>query len=124
MDKAKVKQFVKDHKKEIFIGVTVAVGGMIVYKITKQKPKFLKETVKLQSISDWEAIETERIKNLNWNLGEVTQLWNEGDCVNAIINDITVNDLGSLGEECLKIDSVTKDTTVTMLVGFLNKGEN
>ena len=118
--KEKVLNFVKEHKKELAIAAVAVVGGTVLFALTRKKPESIK-MLEATAGSDWKQKELARIEALDWNLGEVTDLWNEGECVNAIINDITVADLGKLGEESLKIEGITKDTTVSMLIGYLNK---
>ena len=119
MDKNKIKEFANAHKKEIALTLTVtaAVGGALVYAITKKKPKLNPDAVKCVF---------NRIEDLNkpeMNLGTLTELWKEDGIINAIVNDFTIADLGRLGEELCKIESVRPDTTVTALMGFLNVTE-
>lgn len=118
------KNFVKDHKKEIVngaIGVGVTVGGIALLVSTKKTLKFPETSFKGMSISKWEEIEKARIDKLNWNLGTMTSLWDEGGCLNTIVTDLTVSDLGKLGDELLKIDGVTKQTGVDIIAGLGTK---
>lgn len=119
MDKKKVKEFVNTHKKDIALALTTVtvVGGALVYAITKTKPRLNLDAV--NGVFN-------RIEDMNkpdMNLGTLTELWKEDGYVNAIVNDFTIADLGRLGEELCKIDSVTPETTVTALMGFLNVTE-
>jgi hypothetical protein len=115
---AQVKAFAKDHKKEIAIGIGVLVGGTVVYKIVKSSPKVIDicETIdKSNVIKDLEIPKTE--------LGTINELWQDGFGKNLILNDVTVGDLGKVGEEFLKIDGVTNETVVTAVVGLLDEVE-
>lgn len=115
MDKKKVKEFVNTHKKEIALTAVTVIGGALVYAITKKKLTLNPDTVKCVF---------NRVEDLNkpeMNLGTITELWKEGDYVNAIVNDFTVADIGRLGEELCKIDGVTPETTVTALVGLSHR---
>lgn len=117
--KEKVLNFVKKHKKELAVAAVAVVGGAVVFAVTKKKPKSI-NLLESNINSDWAEKEKARIAALDWKLGELTDFWDEGHCVNAIVNDITVADLGKLGEESLKIDGVTNDSTVSMVVCYLN----
>ena len=115
----KVKEFVNTHKKEIALTAVTANDGVMVYAITKKKPK-------PDSVKHCSGRYPWGVKVLNkpeMTLGTLTELWEEDGYINAIVNDFTVADLGRLGEELCKIDSVTPDTTVTALMGFLNVTE-
>ena len=113
-----VKTFVAGHKKEIAIGVCVAVGGVVVYKIVKK-------TLKIDSMSDvvtddslWDQLTELEIPELE--VGTIEDLWKDQWGKSLILNDITVADMGKIGEEFLKIEGVTKDTVVTASVGLLD----
>lgn len=117
----KVKNFVVDHKKEIAIGVGVIVGGVVVYKIVKHIPK-----ADLVTDVDWSGM-TEEIVDLEipkLEVGTIDELWSDQWGKSLILNDITVGDMGKIGEEFLKIDGVTKDTVVTATMGLLDKVES
>ena len=113
MKQKKVKEFVNTHKKEIALTAVTVIGGALVYAITKKKPTPNSDAVKCV------FNRVEDLTKPEMNLGTITELWKEGDYVNAIVNDFTVADLGRLGEELCKIDSVMPETTVTALMGFL-----
>lgn len=120
----RVVRFVKEHKTEIaFISVAAITGITFLVIGSKKKPNIPKDVIECVPTPDWRKLEDERIKNLDWELGTLTDLWNEYGCTNAIINDVKVGDLGALGKECMKIENVTNDTGVTMVIGFLNNDE-
>lgn len=111
-----MKTFVKEHKNEIIagaIGVGVTVCGITYIMVTK-KPVKIPEAVK----PNFAAIEKSRIEKLNWKLGDMTDLWNEGGCINTIINDITMADLGKLGDELMNIEGVTKETGISIIASI------
>ena len=117
----KVKNFVVDHKKEIAIGVGVIVGGVVVYKIVKSLPKN-----DLITDVEWSGM-TEGIEDLEipkLDVGTIDELWKDQWGKSLILNDITVGDMGKIGEEFLKIDGVTKDTVVTATIGLLDELNN
>ena len=117
----KVKDFVLDHKKEIAIGVGVIVGGIVVYKIVKHVPK-----ADIVTDVNWSDM-TEEIVDLEipkLEVGTIDELWADQWGKSLILNDITVGDMGKIGEEFLKIDGVTKDTVVTATMGLLDKVDN
>lgn len=48
----------------------------------------------------------------------MTSLWNEGGCVNAIVNDIPFDECGKLGEELGKIKDVDFNDTISLVIGM------
>lgn len=116
----KVKNFVVDHKKGIAIGVGVVVGGAVIYKIVKHLPKN-----DLVTDIDWTDM-TGEIVDLEipkLEVGTIDELWKDQWGKSLILNDVTVGDMGKLGEELLKIDGITKETVVTASMGLLDKVE-
>ena len=113
-----VKVFVADHKKEIAIGLCVAVGGTVLYKVVKVKPKIENVTGTMFCNVD-KYLEIPKL-----DVGTITELWEEDGYKNLFLNDITVADMGKIGEELLKIDGVTNKTCVTAVVGLLDEVEN
>ncbi len=110
----KGKEFVKEHKKEIAIGLACVVGGAVVYKITKKAPKF-------EKLEDCELIGSVTVDIPQLKIGKIDDLWCDDFGKNLIVNDITVANMGEIGQEFLKIDGVTEDTVVTGVIGLLNK---
>ena len=117
MDKKKVKEFVKTHKKEIALTALAVIGGTVVFAITKKKPKIRSTTVNgvFNEITDLAKPEL--------GFGTITELWKEGDYTNAIVNDITVADLGRFGDELCKIEGIKPETIVTSVMGFIGEVE-
>lgn len=109
----KVKQWMKDHKKEIIIGV-VAAGGTALYFLGKGgKIKGVKAGLRLsfgfldgEEDGDYYGIQSK--SNHYTNL----TLHNPG---------YTVGDLGKIGEELMKnIPSLTKDVSINRLNANFN----
>lgn len=109
----KVKQWMKDHKKEIVVFV-VATGGTALYFLGKEKKiKGVKCGLKLsfefldgEEDGDYYGFQSNR--NLYTNL----TLRNPG---------YTVGDLGKIGEELMKsIPSLTKDVSINHLNANFN----
>ncbi len=125
-------EFVKNHKKEVLIGTGLVVIGGVIYIVTKKKPKGMKnfkasDTV-IDMLSDGECkfMTFEKYANMNLEipeveLGEISDLWVDKFGKNLILNDVTVADLGKVGEQFLKIDGITNETNVTAVVGLLDK---
>ena len=93
----------------------VAVIGGVIYVFTKKKPK-------IANISElvFHVIDLEKPK---MDIGRLDELWREDGCINAILNDVTVADLGAVGEQFLKIDGITNETGVSAIIGLLDKVE-
>ena len=118
MEKKKVLNFVKNHKKTIaylaVVTVGVAVGGSVVHKmIAKKKSVFTYETKDLDIPSDWEV-------------GRLDGLWREDKQTKGVVGTIDhlkLEDLGKFGEEALKIDGVTEDMDVALIFGIVNEAK-
>lgn len=118
-----VKDFVAEHKKEIAVGLCVTVGGVIIYKITKKEPK-LDTIIKSNERGTIIGEITKQLEAPVLDVGTIDDMWVDKFGTTLILNDITVNDLGKVGEEFLKIDGINKDTCVTAVVGLLDKVES
>lgn len=114
MEKKKVLNFVKNHKKTIvYLAVVtagVAVGGSIVHKIAKKKADFFYEVKGLDIPSDWEV-------------GRLDTLWKPETANNRVgiagtIDHLKLEDLGKFGEEAMKIDGVAEDMDVSLIFGI------
>lgn len=118
MDKKNVKEFVKTHKKEIAIAAAT-VGGVLAFAIIRKAPKFSKDAVKIDTTQVMDTY----LPKPELEFGTLTELWKDEWGINAIVNDITIADLGKFGEQLTKIDGVENDTVVTAMMGFLEKTE-
>lgn len=120
MDKKNVREFIKTHKKEIAIAAIATVVGSVAFVITRKTPKFAKETIK----SVTTKVMPTDIPKPELEFGTLTDLWvDDLGVINAIVNDITVADLGKFGEQLTKIDGVENNTVVTAVMGFINNPE-
>lgn len=126
MTKQEIKNFIKEHKKEILIGAGITVVGGVAYLVTKRKPKF--NTVAdigidnnfVKKFNSIRLEEQARIEAFNCGVGTVSDMWNEGGALNFIINDVTIDELGLLGQEFSKLDEVSDNTTVSLVVGLIH----
>ena len=114
MGKTKVTEFVKNHKKEITIGAISAIGVGIAIVFGTRVSKTMKITK-----SNASTIENIDIPDV-WGVGTMTDLWTEGTWTSTIINNITIADLGKIGEEFQKINGVKSDTEVSAMFSMLN----
>lgn len=116
MEKKKVLNFVKNHKKTIaylaVVTVGVAVGGSVVHKMmAKKKLVVTYETKDLDIPSDWEV-------------GRLDSVWRDKQQeIMGIIDHLKLEDLGKFGEEALKIDGVTEDMDVALIFGIENEAK-
>lgn len=110
----KVKTFVKEHKTEIASGAVAVVSGMVIYMVTKKEPK-LKITEGVNLLQN----PCTELEHPELDFGTITDFWLEGGYKNAIIKDLTIGDLGALGEQFVtKVDGITKDTGVSLVMGL------
>ncbi len=112
MNMEKLKKFVDEHKTNLIVagGVVLAVA---LFAAGARKKLPTHGTVILSDIVDNVDIPTE------FAVGEIAELWKDGEWLNAIVNEVTTTDLGRLGEEFVKCGIVPNDTNVTMLIGFI-----
>ena len=109
----KVKQWVKDHKKEIIIGA-VAAGGTALYFLGKEKNiKGVKAGLRLS----FEFLDGEEDGDY-YGLRSKSDLYTN---LNLHKPGYTVGDLGKIGEELMKnIPSLTKDVPINHLNANFN----
>lgn len=123
--KEKAKEFWGKHKKKIILGgVLAAVGITAVVVGSKKKSEKHESVAGLIEDNTWVANREkmdQRIAALDWKVGTMDDLWDEDDYTNAIINDINVSDIGLLGDEFCKIEGVSPDSNVTMMIGVETK---
>ena len=117
----KAKEFVKTHKKEIAVGalgVATTVIGMVLFKNRKVSVPEENEVVKVlreaANIVVKDIAIPENLKTCN-----MTSLWKEGDCINAIVNDVYLYNMGEFGNELINNLDVNHDIPVDMVIGFL-----
>lgn len=108
-----VKEFVKKHKQEVAIGVagTAALICGITYVAVSKK-----NYVPVKFSGVFETLASRDISVDDWSVGTLTECWRESGWINAIAKDFTVADAGKLGEELLKIDGVTLDTEMQVVL--------
>ena len=108
-----VKQWIKDHKKEIIVGV-VAAGGTALYFLRKEKKiKGIKTGLRLtfeflngEEDGDYYGLQSKSDRYTNLTLHKT---------------GYTVGDLGRIGEELMKsIPSLTKDVPINHLDAIFN----
>lgn len=109
----KVKQWMKDHKKEIIIGVAAAGGTALYFLGREKKIKGVKAGLKLtfgfldgEEDGDYYGLQSKSDRYTNLTLHQP---------------GYTVGDLGKIGEELMKsIPSLTKDVSINHLNANFN----
>lgn len=108
----KIKRFMADHKKEL-IATTVVVGGTVLVILgCKRLPK--KHTTKssgLFGVKDIPIPEGLKV----WN---TTDLWRQGEYLDAIIDSIPMDDLGELGEQFIENGLAEPGDIATIIIGI------
>lgn len=113
----RVKTFVMEHKKEIVIGAGLALAGGVVFIITKHKSEGMRKVIKT-------SMEYKDLEKPNICIGKIDELWQDEFGKTAIVNDFKVADMGTIGQEFLKINGVTNNTDVSVIIGLLDKPES
>ena len=121
----KCKNFVKKHKWKIVAGVSLAAVGGIVYGVSKTSVKVDDIVEKALDNNDGYYPGWKRLDGNAVGIGTVDDLGlNLADgYVDAIVNDITVADLGKLGEGLTNVEGITEDHEVSMMLSVLNVSE-
>lgn len=112
----RVVNFINNHKKGIaIVGATVA-GGLALIALGK--------CTRIVSVAGaTKSLKSNDINVDGWDLGKLSMCWEEGDYINAIVEDLTLADAGKLGENLLKINGMTPDTGLSVVVGMPNNRE-
>lgn len=115
----KIKEFIKEHKKGIIIGAIGVVGlGVTIAGIVLGNKSG-------DSAGDgFTLFKSNDIQVEDWDVGNLTDCWKDKTHINAIVEGLTVGDAGKLGEELLKIDGVTLDTELDVILGMPNSNQN
>ena len=123
MTKQKFVENVRNHKKEIAIGVLGLVGTGLMVALGVKVSKSIKVSNnpvdligEIVSDSDW----MERNLVEGFTPGKVNDLWNEDGYGNAIVQYFTVKDMGALGENLKLIGGIADDTEVSAVLSFIN----
>lgn len=110
-----VKEFISEHKKQIIIGAigVLGLGVMITGIVLGNKSGD-------SAGGGFKLFKSNDIQVEDWNVGNLSDCWKDKTHINAIVEGLTVGDAGKLGEELLKIDGVTLDTELDVILGMPN----
>lgn len=109
MTKQEFVEYVRSHKKEIAMGALGLVGTGLLVALGMNVSKSIKE---VNHISERNLIE-------GFTTGKVNKLWNEGGTHGcAILNGLTIKDMGALGENLKLIGGITDDTQMSAVLDF------
>ena len=122
MTKQEFVEYVRSHKKEITMGALGLVGtgllvalGVKVSKSIKVNNSPVDLIGEIVSDSNWK----ERNLVEGFDTGKVNDLWNEGGTHGcAILNGLTIKDMGALGENLKLIGGITDDTQMSAVLDF------
>jgi len=109
----KIKRFGNDHKKELITGVTVAGGialTILGYKHLPKKPVLNANGALKSSIEDIPIPKELKV----WNTSD---LWCEGEYLNAIIQSIPMDDLGKLGDTLIECGLSDRSDVASIIIG-------
>lgn len=131
METKKVLDWIKEHKKEILITTVTGIGvGVLGYFGVKgfknantimvnlnesgiDNHCFWDQLGKLELISsDWRDNPVAKLDHVT-----ITDLWDEGDYTNAIIDGFTAADMGKVGEELIaNVSNIKADTMLSAVM--------
>lgn len=130
----KVKNFVKEHKKEIAIGAITLIGGCVVYGVCKKTPKIEKTAKGSDKVSVLQCFTVDKsgwenrksiVDTVDFAMKDtLVDAVDFGDVVSVMHNEINMDDLSKLGEDLLKIDGVTKDNKICVSVNVCDVNKN
>ena len=107
----KIKQFMEDHKKEL-IAATVVVGGVVLVILgckhsAKKHASSASNPFRVRDIPIPEGLK-------DWNTSD---LWVEGEYLNAIIGSVPLDDLGELGKQYLQNGFAQPGDIASVVIG-------
>lgn len=112
MDTKRIKEFAKTHKAQIGLSVGAVLGTATLVLLGKSNTLsqacFSKATKTIEDISIPK----------DFAVGKITELWNENGYTNAILNNVTTEQLGDLGKEFVKQGIVAKGTEASIIIGL------
>ena len=106
----KIKQFVRNHKKEL-IATTLVVGGVVLLILRCKRP------MKKHGSATKRAFKNDIVIPDGLKVWNTTMLWHEGEYLNAIIEKIPVDDLGELGKEYIKNGLAKPGDIASIIIG-------
>ena len=110
----KVWRFIKNNKKKLAAAIGVAIVGGVVYAMTRDKKVITAIQEKFPNDLP--------IPEISLGKDKVTNLWVEGNYVNAIIGGTTMPGLVKVMEELVeKVDEIEPDGTASAIIGFTRK---
>ena len=122
MDKKKMKLFVEKHKKELVVGASVVIGTVVCVIVGKSLCTSTNVTIPTVESPKGFPVGN-RIKDIEvpdgFSVGKVMDLFEDGDEIVAIAQDLTVNDLGKFGEELVKHGLVADGAESAITAEFL-----
>lgn len=108
----KAKTWTKEHKKEILITVATVAGGAVVFKIVGGKV-----------FGNDSEVATNLIEG-EFDVGSLTDSWKEAGCVNVIVNELTTDDMGKLGESLAeKLGDMVDTKDVSAIISIAENAE-
>lgn len=122
MTKQEFVEYVRSHKKEIAMGALGLVGTGLLVALGVNISKSIKVSGSPADLID-EIVSDDDWKEHNlvegFTTGKVNDLWNEGGVHGcAILNGLTIKDMGALGENLKLIGGITDDTQVSAVLDF------
>lgn len=112
-----IMEYAKTHKKEIVLTALGLIGGTALIALgVKHSSEGIKAEVfksRETEINDWFPE--------GFNVGKIMELWNEGEHCNAIVADVPLKDMGTLGEELTKLAGVESIDTVDIILGLSHR---
>lgn len=122
MTKQEFVAYVRSHKKEIAMGALGLVGTGLLVALGVNISKSIKVSGSPVDLID-EVVSDDDWKEHNlvegFTTGKVNDLWNEGGTHGcAILNGLTIKDMGALGENLKLIGGITDDTQVSAVLDF------
>lgn len=108
----KIKQFAREHKKEL-LATAVVVGGavLLIFGCKHLPKKYMSKPNSLSKIKDIPIPDGLKV----WN---TTELWRQGEYLDAIIDSIPMDDLGELGEQFIENGLAEPGDIATIIIGI------
>lgn len=122
MNKTEVMRVLCNHKKEFLITAGTVVAASVLFIVTRKSSPAGVRTLIYKSRAK-HIVDLPIQQNV---VGRYTGLWRESakdgsECFISMIDSISVNDLGRVGEDLLSVDGITEAGKVFCLIGVKTK---
>lgn len=112
--------YVKEHKKEILIGVGVTVSGVVLYKVCKTEPRITDIDIDKTISGVMGGVDMKHLEIQDFGVGCLTDVMRyESGSTELWLTNVEIGKIGELGEEIAsKIPDIPENAHIWMLMNI------